>query len=137
VRKSHGDLASYARSRSACSFSSIAVILRRNVSGSSDTPAATNEEVQGMMSSVLYNVGWVVVLAVTGGIVGMALVMLATLFLPKLIERMTPNLDEEVEITRGNVAVAEYFGRVVAACIIGMSIVVAAAVLGGIIGALC
>jgi hypothetical protein len=34
------------------------------------------------------------------------------------------------------VAVAEYFGRVVAACIIGVSIVVAAAVIGGIIAAL-
>ena len=60
----------------------------------------------------------------------------ASLVLPRLIDRMTPNIDEEKEIARGNVAVAEYFGRVVAASIIGISIVVAAAVLGGVIAAL-
>jgi hypothetical protein len=49
---------------------------------------------------------------------------------------LTPNIDEEKEIIRGNTAVAEYFGRIVGACIIGLSIVVAAAVLGGIIAAL-
>jgi len=49
---------------------------------------------------------------------------------------MTPNIDEEKEIARGNVAVAEYFGRVVAASIIGISIVIAAAILGGVIAAL-
>ena len=37
---------------------------------------------------------------------------------------------------RGNRAVADYFGRIVAASIIGISIVVAAAVLGGIIAGL-
>lgn len=89
------------------------------------------------MTIVLEHLGWVVLFVVTGGVVGIGLVMLASLWLPRLIERMTPNLDEELEMARGNVAVAEYFGRVVAACIIGMSIVVAAAVLGGIIGALC
>jgi hypothetical protein len=89
------------------------------------------------MVIVLHSLSWVILFTVTGGVVGMALVMLASLLLPRLIERMTPNLDEELEMARGNVAVAEYFGRIVAACIIGMSIVVAAAVLGGVIGALC
>ena len=58
------------------------------------------------------------------------------MLLPKIMDRLTPNLDEEKEIARGNVAVAQYFGRVVAAGIIGMSIIVAAAVLGGLIAAL-
>jgi hypothetical protein len=49
---------------------------------------------------------------------------------------MTPNIDEDKEIARGNVAVAQYFGRVVAASIIGVSIVIAAAVGCGIIAAL-
>ncbi len=40
--------------------------------------------------------------------------------------------DREKEIVRGNVAVAEYFGRVVAAAIIGASIIIAAAVLGAL-----
>jgi hypothetical protein len=76
------------------------------------------------------------VFSLVGGLVGMALVLLASAFVPKLMDRLTPNIDEEKEIVRGNVAVAEYFGRVVGACILGLSIVVAAAVLGGIIAAL-
>ena len=71
-----------------------------------------------------------------GGVVGIVLVLASSLVLPRLIERMTPNIDEDKEIARGNVAVAHYFGRVVGASIIGMSIVVAAAVFGGIIAAL-
>ena len=88
------------------------------------------------MSEVAQNIGWAVVFSVVGGVVGVALVLASSLVLPRLIERLTPNLDEEKEIARGNTAVAEYFGRIVAASIIGMSIVVAAAVLGGIIAGL-
>ena len=76
------------------------------------------------------------IFSLVGGLVGMALVLLASAIVPKLMGRLTPNIDEEKEIVRGNVAVAEYFGRVVGACILGLSIVVAAAVLGGIIAAL-
>ena len=88
------------------------------------------------MSEVARNIGWAVVFSVVGGVVGVALVLASSLVLPRLIERMTPNLDEEKEIARGNVAVAQYFGRIAAASIIGMSIVIAAAVLGGIIAGL-
>jgi uncharacterized membrane protein YjfL (UPF0719 family) len=88
------------------------------------------------MTEVTQNIGWAVVFSFVGGVVGVALVLASSLVLPRLVERMTPNLDEEKEIARGNVAVAEYFGRIVAASIIGMSIVVGAAVLGGIIAAL-
>ena len=88
------------------------------------------------MSEVAINIGWAVVFSFVGGVVGVLLVLAASLVLPRLIERMTPNIDEEKELARGNVAVAQYFGRVVAASIIGISIVVAAAVLGGIIAAL-
>ena len=88
------------------------------------------------MSGVAQNIGWAVIFSVVGGVVGVVLVLSASLVLPRLVERMTPNLDEGKEIARGNVAVAQYFGRVVAASIVGISIVVAAAVLGGIIAAL-
>ena len=88
------------------------------------------------MSEVLTNIGWAVVFSIVGGVAGMGLVLLASAILPRLIDRLTPNIDEAKEIVRGNVAAAEYFGRVVAAAIIGVSIVVAAAVLGGIIAAL-
>jgi uncharacterized membrane protein YjfL (UPF0719 family) len=80
--------------------------------------------------------GWAVVFSTLGGIIGIVLVLVASAFLPRMIERLTPNIDEDKEIARGNVAVAHYFGRVVSASIIGISIVVAAAVLGGIIAAL-
>ena len=88
------------------------------------------------MCEVLTNIGWAAVFAIVGGIVGVGLVLVASAILPRLIDRLTPNIDEAKEIVRGNVAAAEYFGRVVAAAIIGVSIVVAAAVLGGIIAAL-
>jgi ABC-type antimicrobial peptide transport system permease subunit len=88
------------------------------------------------MSDVLTNIGLAVIFSVIGGVIGVALVLLASLFLPRLIEHMTPNIDEDKEIARGNVAVAQYFGRVVAASIIGVSIVIAAAVGCGIIAAL-
>ena len=88
------------------------------------------------MNEVAQNIGWAIVFSVVGGVVGVALVLASSVALPRLIERMTPNLDEEKEIARGNVAVAQYFGRIAAASIIGMSIVVGAAVLGGIMAAL-
>jgi uncharacterized membrane protein YjfL (UPF0719 family) len=79
---------------------------------------------------------WAVVFSLLGAIVGIALILAASVLLPRLINRLTPDIDEEKEIARGNVAVAQYFGRVVAASIIGVSIVVGAAVLGGVIAAL-
>lgn len=88
------------------------------------------------MPETIYNIGWAVVFSVVGGLIGMVLVIASSLILPGLIDRLTPNIDEQKEIARGNTAVGEYFGRVVAAAIIGVSIVAAAAVLSGIIAAL-
>lgn len=85
------------------------------------------------MCEILENFGWAIALIALGGMVGIALVAFGAALLPRLLNRVTPHIDEEKEIVRGNVAVAEYFGRIVAAGIIGLSIVVAAAVLGGII----
>ena len=81
-------------------------------------------------------IAWAVVYAVIGGVVGGMMVLLASVLLPRFIDRLTPHIDEEKEIIRGNQAVAEYFGRVVAASILGVSIVVAAAILGALIAAL-
>jgi hypothetical protein len=88
------------------------------------------------MSETIYNIGWAMIFSIVGGLIGMALVIASSLMLPGLIDRLTPTIDEQKEIARGNSAVAEYFGRVVAAAILGVSIVAAAAVLGGIIAAL-
>jgi hypothetical protein len=89
------------------------------------------------MYEITQSIGWAIVFMAVGGIGGIALVVAASALLPKLLNRITPHIDEEKEIVRGNVAVAQYFGRVVAAGIIGTSIVIAAAVLGGILAAAC
>jgi len=88
------------------------------------------------MMEVVSNIGWAVIFVVIGGIVGIVLMMTAAVMIPKLLDWLTPNLDEDKEMARGNRAVAEYFGRVVSACIIGMSIVIAAAILGGMLAGL-
>jgi uncharacterized membrane protein YjfL (UPF0719 family) len=88
------------------------------------------------MMETIRNIGWSVVFSFIGGLVGMALVLISSLIVPRLIDRLTPNIDEQKEIVRGNSAVAEYFGRVVGATILGLSLVIAAAVLGGVIAAL-
>ena len=88
------------------------------------------------MMEVVSNIGWAVIFAVIGGLVGIVLMMVAAVMIPKLLDRLTPDLDEDKELARGNRAVAEYFGRVVSACIIGMSIIIAAAILGGILAGL-
>jgi ABC-type antimicrobial peptide transport system permease subunit len=88
------------------------------------------------MQEVLVNIGWAVIFTVVGGFVGICLILLATLVIPKILARLTPNMNEDKEIARGNQAVAEYFGRIVAATIIGISIVIAAAIFAGVIAAL-
>ncbi len=85
--------------------------------------------------TVLQNVGWSVIFGVVGAAVGVALLLAAAAVLPGLVNRLTPAVDEEKEIARGNQAVAEYFGRVVAAAILGASIIIAVAVAAGIIAA--
>lgn len=88
------------------------------------------------MHEVAANIVWVVVFTFVGAATGIILIMLALAFLPRIIDKLTPNIDEEKEIVRGNQAVAEYFGRVVSAGIIGISMIIGAAVLGGIIACL-
>ena len=88
------------------------------------------------MIETIRNIGWSMIFSFIGGLVGMVLVLAASLIVPSLIDRLTPDIDEHKEIARGNTAVAEYFGRIVSAVILGLSIVVAAAVLGGVIAAL-
>jgi drug/metabolite transporter (DMT)-like permease len=88
------------------------------------------------MIETIENIGWSIVFSVIGGLLGMVLVLMASVVVPRLIDRLTPNIDEQKEIVRGNGAVAEYYGRLVAAAILGVSIVVGAAVLGGVMAAL-
>jgi uncharacterized membrane protein YjfL (UPF0719 family) len=88
------------------------------------------------MIETIRNIGWSIVFSVVGGLLGMVLLIVASFIVPRVIDRLTPTIDEQKEIARGNSAVAEYFGRLVSAAILGVAIVVAAAVLGGIMAAL-
>ncbi len=85
------------------------------------------------MKDVVVNLGWAAVFMIVSAAVGVALILAAALLIPKLLDRLAPNIDEEKEIARGNRAVAEYFGRLAAAAIIGISIIIAAAIIGGIL----
>jgi hypothetical protein len=89
-----------------------------------------------MVPQVIVNIGWAIVFMAVGATVGASFIITITGFLPKILSKFTPNLDEEKEIVRGNIAVAEYFGRIVSSAVIGVSIIVAAAILGGILAAL-
>ena len=89
-----------------------------------------------MMMQVLSNIGWAISFTIIGAIIGSAMVITAASFIPRIIDKCTPEIDEGKEILRGNMAVAEYFGRVVSAAIIGVSLVIAASVLGGILAGL-
>lgn len=71
-----------------------------------------------------------------GALIGSYTILLFSGFIHRITDRLTPNIDEDKEILRGNMAVAEYFGRVAAASIIGVSLVVAAAVLAGVLSAM-
>ena len=81
-----------------------------------------------MNSDILH----IAVYVITGGILGAIIILAATKFVPGIVDRLTPNIDEQKEIVRGNQAIAQFYGMVWGAVIIGISIVVAAAVLGGI-----
>ena len=88
------------------------------------------------MNDTYIDIGWAIVFSLVGGTIGIMLILASTLFIPRILSRLTPNLNEDKEIARGNRAVAEYFGRVVGSTIIAIGIVIAAAILGGIIAAL-
>ncbi|MBI4214457.1 DUF350 domain-containing protein [archaeon] len=71
---------------------------------------------------------------VLGVVIGFIAMLIATVGLPALINKLTPDLDEGKEIRRGNIAVAQYFGQVVGASIIGVAIIIGSAIIAGIHG---
>ncbi len=88
------------------------------------------------MTETMINIGWAVVFSMIGAAAGSALLIWLSGRIPAVFDKFTPDMDEGKEILRGNRAVADYFGRIVAAAIIGVSVIIAAAVLGGLIAAL-
>ena len=88
------------------------------------------------MTETMINIGWALIFSIVGAAAGAALLIWFSARIPAVFDRITPNIDEGKEIVRGNRAVADYFGRIVSAAIIGVSVIIAAAVLGGLIAAL-
>ncbi|MFH1227229.1 MAG: DUF350 domain-containing protein [Planctomycetota bacterium] len=83
---------------------------------------------------MLSNISNAVLFTVIGAFIGIVLIIISSWIVPKIIDKLTPQIDEEKELVRGNRAVAEYYGRLVSAVIIGISIVIAAAIIAGIHG---
>ncbi|OGR62743.1 MAG: hypothetical protein A2X31_06415 [Elusimicrobia bacterium GWB2_63_22] len=88
------------------------------------------------MSDTFINIAWALIFALAGGAAGAFLLIWFSSRIPSVFNKITPEMDEGKEIIRGNRAVAEYFGRIVSAAILGVSVIIAAAVLGGLIAAL-
>jgi len=76
---------------------------------------------------------WFLIFVLSAGLVGIAMLLVGIRIVPAVVDRMTPNIDESKELARGNSAVADYYGRVVAGVIVAFGIVIAAAVVGGCI----
>jgi len=65
------------------------------------------------------------------GLTGIALLLFATYLVPRIVDRLTPAIDDQNEILRGNLAIATYIGKITQAVIVGISVVVAAAIIAG------
>lgn len=89
-----------------------------------------------MLSPFVSHIMFTILFVVAGAFLGTYFILLFSGFIHRITDNLTPNIDEDKEILRGNLAVAEYFGRVASATIIGVSLVVAAAVYAGIMSLL-
>jgi hypothetical protein len=76
--------------------------------------------------------GLAVAYTIIGGLVGVAMMAVAMRIIPGIVDKVTPNIDDEKEMLRGNLAVGTYVGLVTAAAILGLSVVVAAAIMAGL-----
>jgi hypothetical protein len=88
------------------------------------------------MLDTLISVAWALLFALAGAAAGAGLLIWFSSRIPAIFNKITPDMDEGKEIIRGNRAVADYFGRIVSAAILGVSLIIAAAVLGGLLAAL-
>ncbi|MBS3061733.1 MAG: DUF350 domain-containing protein [Candidatus Diapherotrites archaeon] len=75
-----------------------------------------------------------VVYTLLGGVLGLLLLLLAVLVVPRILYALSPKIDEEKEIARGNMAVAHYYGAIVQGVLIGFALIIAAAIISGIHG---
>ena len=75
---------------------------------------------------------WPMIYTLSSVAVGVACLFALTIVIPRILSRFTPHIEEEREIAAGNQAVAEYHGRIVSSLVIGVSIIIAAALLVGL-----
>ena len=87
-----------------------------------------------MFEGISQNLIWATIFTILGAGLGILTLFISVYFVPRMVDRFTQHIDEEAEIVRGNQAVAAYFGRVVSATILGVSIIIAAAIIAGIHG---
>lgn len=85
-----------------------------------------------MSATVTENMTLAVLYTLLGGILGIFLIGIATFIVPKIVDRLTPRINDERELARGNLAVASYVGQITQAVILGISIIIAAAIISGI-----
>ncbi|MBF0500687.1 MAG: DUF350 domain-containing protein [Candidatus Riflebacteria bacterium] len=85
---------------------------------------------EGFVPSVVWATGFTVL----GALLGISGLLLGVYFVPRLVDRFTPHIDEEMEILKGNQAVATYFGWIVGCTIIGISLIISASIIAGIHG---
>jgi len=71
---------------------------------------------------------------VFAAVIGIFLAIVSAVLIPRIVNKLTPHMDEEREIKKGNLAVATYMGQIVAGVTIAIGIIVAAAIIAGISG---
>ena len=85
-----------------------------------------------VLADELFNAGvWTLFSAVIGVIIS----ILSAVLIPKIVDKLTPEVDEQKEIKKGNVAVATYMGQIVAGVTIAIGLIIAAAIIAGVHGA--
>ena len=83
-------------------------------------------------ASLAENLYLSVIYVLVGGVLGIMLMSLSAFIVPRIVDSLTPRINDEKEIAKGNLAVATYVGQITQAVILGISIIVAAAVIAGI-----
>ena len=68
-------------------------------------------------------------------VLGILIAIIAAVIVPAIVDKLTPDIKEREELKKGNVAVANYMGQIVMGVTIGISIIIAAAIIAGVHGA--
>ncbi|MEM3556008.1 MAG: DUF350 domain-containing protein [Candidatus Micrarchaeia archaeon] len=82
--------------------------------------------------TLMENITLAVIYTLLGGVLGVLLMALSAFIVPRIVDVMTPRINDEKEIAKGNLAVATYVGQITQAVILGISIIIAAAIISGI-----